>query len=1124
MADEPDWDAPVTGALATAPSSGSASPAPSAPAPSSTPAAAPASSDAEPDWSAPVKSGVPDNIPTDNSFGSRAKSFIQSVPFGRAMTAPMTVYDAAKALPGQLSDIYNQFSSEEQQRQAGIEAGNWSDRLMPDTAPLKALGKAASAIVGVPLAPANSMIQDASSLISGGMGYAAQGLSQGVHYVNPAMPAMTAADRQNFAQQTTPDVETALGLVMPETKGLGWRGIDQLPQQVAQPQVPMPTPPNVDEPILTQGMQTGDPGAWRDEQGAFRGDYGPEIQKRAQAYQDQLQQQLEQKRSNISQTLNPNPDFQVENPKDVAGIIQPALQDAEVDRVAQQQAETASREARLQEPRLAAPNHLDTAEQLADTLRNDFNATQQSKNQVGVDLANNGESFRQNLSPDGSIVASNPQSAADMVQQSIKEAEADAANKVDKAYQDRAAIPGEYDADMLGAGPKAIRKDLSSGPLIGRVRVSAENTPRANNALNLIDQTLGADPEATVLPNEATPFTSGRNAETGQFESQQAPQPINGQTMEDLRKAINQEYGRAWREAQGPGKSDEDVRAVARVRDAFDNFVAGVENKGGFSGDVGALRQATSDARAAHADYKNTFESRGPGDTAGKFIENVVGRYDDQSMPANKILSGMYGDPNIAKRVTDIVGEGSPAHTAARQGLYSQMVEDPQGPLPPQKAAANINQQIIGSGRQVSDELLSADEKQQLLDHANNLRSSVEQPTPKTDVVSQTLKQIAGPGGQPMNVNDFSNMVWGHGKDVGASPTGVKIAKYIADTHGQDSEAFGNLQAGTASKLLDADSGPAGLNPTKTAARIREFFNGSGRDFADATFSPETKQEWLRYADELDAHDAYLQSLQPGKLSDVDRAFNRIVGANGTPPATPEEVLKFLFGGKGLGEPGLSARLYQRLADHFGADSPYIQAIKDAHWKLITEKPGDIKDWGPGKVADRIDEMLDTTLAKTMYSPEDRSLIKAYGDLNRKIVAPQASANWSNTAAPLQKTLGDIGHKILMTIGASVGEALTSGIGKIPAAVIGAYAGNKVASVIDNAAKVKKMAQIEKQMPLIADQMAAYTKAVEAARRANMPVFNRLAESAAANLARTLTKAGVDPAKVQLPNNKDQTQ
>ena len=295
--------------------------------------------------------------------------------------------------------------------------------------------------------------------------------------------------------------------------------------------------------------------------------------------------------------------------------------------------------------------------------------------------------------------------------------------------------------------------------------VNSTTTPNSSAALQLIDETIGGKPPQ-VLPNEATPFTSVRG-EGGQFERGQAPEPITGQTMEGVRKALNRLYSNANRAASSPGGSGEDLRGMKRIIDAFDTHISNVEDAGGFSGDANALAKARLAARAAHADYKQTFTPQGRRDKVGASIEKIIGRFDGQEAGADQVSQMAYGSPNeiggtpaaqLAQRIKSIFGENSKEWAAYKQGLLSHLVDNPDGtPRAAADAAARIDKFLKEpKGKILSQVALTAEDRAALANHSEKLKSSqadldAAQPVSLKDLgtVDKLIGRITGRDGGP---------------------------------------------------------------------------------------------------------------------------------------------------------------------------------------------------------------------------------------------------------------------------------------------------------------------------------------------------------------------------------------
>src|SRR5262249_27943126 len=129
-----------------------------------------------------------------------------------------------------------------------------------------------------------------------------------------------------------------------------------------------------------------------------------------------------------------------------------------------------------------------------------------------------------------------------------------------------------------------------------------------------------------------------------------------------------------------------DGNAAKAVIDAFDQEMDAAINGGHFRGDPRAV-SAWNDARAAYSDYRSAFTA-GKDDPIGRVVERITGKGGNPAAIPNDVADFLYGssgvNPNslnvgVANRVKDILGERSPEWSAVRQGLFSRLIETPQG-------------------------------------------------------------------------------------------------------------------------------------------------------------------------------------------------------------------------------------------------------------------------------------------------------------------------------------------------------------------------------------------------------------------------------------------------------------
>lgn len=419
------------------------------------------------------------------------------------------------------------------------------------------------------------------------------------------------------------------------------------------------------------------------------------------------------------------------------------------------------------------------------------------------------------------VVADSPFAAAETVGTGVQQAAGEARAARTAAYRDYAAVPGEYEPAAFSQVSNSLRQRLSGGA--SPVRITDELTPRAADSLRHLDDDVGT----LRFQNDA----QGRPVLDPQ--GQPVPRPITGQTIEEARKVLTQNYGDARRAAMAPGGSQADVRAMDRLIEAFDAHVADAGRAGAFSGDVGALNAAAERARASHAAYRRTFSRQGPGDEVGNAVEKIIGRYENQAATPDEIVKLSYGsasDPGggkatrVAQRLRQIFGADSPEWGGYKQGLI-RLLDDPA--LTPVQRADRIEKYLTSNnGRIHSQTVLSAEERAALADHAANLRRTEPVNLSELRGVDRVVAKISGRlDGVPSSTKEIVDYLYGGAKDAGDKSISSVLIKRLERE--MPPEAFAKVRQGVLSHLMERPEGMAGWGPAQIANNLDNFLHSS---------------------------------------------------------------------------------------------------------------------------------------------------------------------------------------------------------------------------------------------------------------------------------------------------------
>lgn len=394
-------------------------------------------------------------------------------------------------------------------------------------------------------------------------------------------------------------------------------------------------------------------------------------------------------------------------------------------------------------------------------------------------------------------------------------------------------------------------------------------------------------------------------------------------------------------------------------------------------------------------------------------------------------------------------------------------------------AFEGIGQKIKGE-LSLRDDPIIIDDK--LTPHASRAIQDIEE-----RVAKLRIQNRADPFGEPNPENI-----------VGVSLRGVDQMRRRLSAFRNDAYGSGNTTDGRAAKAV-----------------IDAFDNEVDRAINSGLFSGNRSavQAWN---DARAAHADYRKTFSGSKNDSAGRVVEKIIGKGDNPAAIPNDVADFLYGSSGVNPGSLNVAVANRVKGILGEQSPEWTAVKQGLFSRLSATGEGMRDMGPGKVAERLNRFLNVDgreLAHALYSPAEIDLIRQYANLMRRIEVPQTGANWPNTATFLQKSLNHIGSKIGMVIGAAVGHVIAPGMPWGISEGVGAG----IAKGVGKIGERSQARVVAKQMPLIADQIRQWQRAVRAANRANSPLSQKALGVAAANLAQSLERIGVRGQAPALP-------
>ena len=361
-----------------------------------------------------------------------------------------------------------------------------------------------------------------------------------------------------------------------------------------------------------------------------------------------------------------------------------------------------------------------------------------------------------NLDSAGQVIADNPQDAAELAANSVRNAADASKQNYQDLYKTAFSLPGEFDASTFkGIGSK-IKDDLTNNTQ-SPVIIDDVTTPIASKAIRDIDNNISqlriqnrADPQGPPGPTtETKTILSGPGYHIA--DDIEHPPNITGVNLQGVDQVRKQLVAMA----QATERGGADRRAMSRIIGGFDNHVEGAINDGLFTGDDAAL-DAIREARSAYSQHQQQFRSQGAGDDVGRAMEKIIGRNGADGATPTEVANYLYGQAKVggtglsvrlAQRMQNILGSDSPEWSAIRQGLWSRLSEATEGATQfgSQKANNRISEFLNGSGKPLSQVMFSGQERDLMNRYAMLQRQIT--PLPGTVNHSNTapvLRMIAG--------------------------------------------------------------------------------------------------------------------------------------------------------------------------------------------------------------------------------------------------------------------------------------------------------------------------------------------------------------------------------------------
>lgn len=325
------------------------------------------------------------------------------------------------------------------------------------------------------------------------------------------------------------------------------------------------------------------------------------------------------------------------------------------------------------------------------------------------------------------------------------------------------------------------------------------------------------------------------------------PRDVDLKAMDEARKRLVTMYGDAKSAALRSGDKS-DMRAMGKILHEFDNSISDALGSGKFSGDAALAKELQDAARKSHAEYRQTFSSRGPGDEIGRNVEKILGRYSDTAATPEEIAKMSYGPKSApgtgavvktALRLQKILGENSPEWGQYKSGLFAH-VDD--ASLSPAKRAARIDTFLNTS---LAKGVLTAEDRAGMSRYANSLRAAEPRGGPVNEV-ERAVARIAGTDGHlPASPVEVADMLYGR---AGKGDKGLSVRLAVRLKGDLTPESWSSVRQGMWEKLTNAGEGKIEFGPQALSQRLHEFINESGKPLARVLFSKTEREEMAKLA------------------------------------------------------------------------------------------------------------------------------------------------------------------------------------------------------------------------------------------------------------------------------------